>query len=213
MAVSAVVIHPCAKAVLISAAVAYTTRNKDYLSILGWLKTVDEEKHRKELVAGDLASFAITGGYSTSCTVVYTHTMHLEYKSAVDRLGDQNVSRTDAVYEQGFFATPWKTAKQVLEHLPQVSAKIQLVGSELISPRSCLVSGQHGDQSDGPNPLQLYSLYRARQRASHLPCTMCTGKTEPCDGRSGLSARCTRRDLLRIRWSMAPSHSRSILRK
>ena len=40
---------------------AVGTQNKDYIKMCGWRKAVTEEEHRKELVAGNLADYAVRG--------------------------------------------------------------------------------------------------------------------------------------------------------
>ena len=40
------------------------TNNADYLKVQGWKQAVGNESHRKDLVAGNLAEFAISGDYS-----------------------------------------------------------------------------------------------------------------------------------------------------
>ena len=99
---------------------AWTTKNKDYLKLRGWSKAVTTEKHRKELVAGDLANFAIAG-VSECVRENYPSDVHLsEYKGASDRLGDDNVSWMDATVFRGFISDRWSAAKRIFAHLPQV---------------------------------------------------------------------------------------------
>ncbi|KAI0353204.1 P-loop containing nucleoside triphosphate hydrolase protein [Trametes cingulata] len=50
---------------------AATTSNKDYLKLHGWLRAVKDVKHRKELVAGNLAEYAVN-----------------EFETASERVGD-----------------------------------------------------------------------------------------------------------------------------
>ncbi|KAI0363046.1 P-loop containing nucleoside triphosphate hydrolase protein [Pilatotrama ljubarskyi] len=50
---------------------AATTTNKDYLKLHGWLRAMKEVTHRKEIVAGNLAEYAVS-----------------EYESASERVGD-----------------------------------------------------------------------------------------------------------------------------
>ena len=45
---------------------AMTTKDKDYVKMIGWRKVVREPEHRKELVAGNLANFAISGMFILS---------------------------------------------------------------------------------------------------------------------------------------------------
>ena len=49
---------------------AVGTLNKDYIKMCGWRKAVTEEEHRKELVAGNLADYAVRGECQrTSCDI------------------------------------------------------------------------------------------------------------------------------------------------
>ena len=42
-------------------ACATTTRNSDYKKMKGWQSVVQDSEHRKELVAGNLAKYAVSG--------------------------------------------------------------------------------------------------------------------------------------------------------
>ena len=106
-------------------AFAFATKSKDFFKIQAWVDVVTEKKHRQELVAGDLASFAISGatcGYASLKN--FTLTFSPEYKGAATRLGEDNVDWNEAVNLNSFL--PWGTVNTILQHLPQVCVLIVL---------------------------------------------------------------------------------------
>ncbi|KAH9941850.1 HlyB/MsbA family ABC transporter [Epithele typhae] len=88
------------------------TDNQDYLKIAGWKATVQSQKHRKEIVAGDLAEFAIS-----------------EYTSASDRLGDgyrdfMEIQRTVG-FHAGSGSAFWTHFQNGFSYLPQLAFAIR----------------------------------------------------------------------------------------
>ena len=99
-----------------------TTRNVDYLKVEGWKRAVQGGSHRQEIVAGDLATFAITG---KCCRIgwerLYSKLL-LEYTEASDRLGD-NYAGIHHVHRMVIEAqTSWKSmmTNSIFANLPQV---------------------------------------------------------------------------------------------
>ncbi|PIL30024.1 ATP-binding cassette transporter [Ganoderma sinense ZZ0214-1] len=103
-------------------AYAATTRNIDYKRKRGWEMVVQRTDHRKELVAGNLAEYAIA-----------------EYTRASDSLGDENVDWTE-IYRQeldkaspsllGYFnrwILPHLTEVKNPTRLPEFMARLNLV--------------------------------------------------------------------------------------
>ncbi len=73
---------------------AVNTQNMDYVKMCGWRKAVKQEKHRKEIVAGNLAEYAISGeplpSSRSSFFVVPDIIPIAEFKTVTDRLGDDD---------------------------------------------------------------------------------------------------------------------------
>ena len=100
-------------------AFAFATKSKDFFKIQAWVNVVTEKKHRQELVAGDLASFAISGATRRYASLKnFTLTFNPEYKGAATRLGDDNVHWSEAVNRDSFLL--WGTVNTILQHVPQV---------------------------------------------------------------------------------------------
>ncbi|KAI0716185.1 P-loop containing nucleoside triphosphate hydrolase protein [Cerioporus squamosus] len=92
-----------------SVATAYVvnTRNKDYVKMCGWKKAVKEEKHRKELVAGNLAEYATS-----------------EFKAITEKLGDDDRTWYEISWTKAANVSAWGVVKGVLAHLPQIAFTI-----------------------------------------------------------------------------------------
>ena len=107
-------------------AFAFATKSKDFFKLQAWVDVVTEKKHRQELVAGDLASFAISGATCGCASLTnFILTFNPEYKDAAKRLGDDNVDWNEAVNLNSFL--PWATVNTILQHVPQVCTPQVLV--------------------------------------------------------------------------------------
>ncbi|KAI0716191.1 P-loop containing nucleoside triphosphate hydrolase protein [Cerioporus squamosus] len=91
----------------VATASAVNTRNKDYVKMCGWKKAVKQEKHRKELVAGNL------GEYATS-----------EFKAVTETLGDDDRTWNEIVWTKDSTLSAWGIVKDVFAHLPQIAFTI-----------------------------------------------------------------------------------------
>ncbi|TFK85027.1 HlyB/MsbA family ABC transporter [Polyporus arcularius HHB13444] len=99
-------------------AYAITTKNQNYLRLRGWKVAVKQQKHRKEMVAGNLSEFAVS-----------------EYNNALEVLGDDGKSwgdeddveqTTDAM---GLF-------REFLAHVPQIAFTVMAFKNPANMPAS-----------------------------------------------------------------------------
>ncbi|RPD56236.1 HlyB/MsbA family ABC transporter [Lentinus tigrinus ALCF2SS1-7] len=81
---------------------AITTKNQAFLKLHGWKATVKRQKHRKELVAGNLFQFAVS-----------------EYKHATEVLGEDGESGDEVEYDPGTDAMG--LLREFLAHVPQIA--------------------------------------------------------------------------------------------
>ncbi|RPD56246.1 P-loop containing nucleoside triphosphate hydrolase protein [Lentinus tigrinus ALCF2SS1-7] len=112
------------KVFAVATAWAVRTRNKDYVKMCGWKKAIRQEKHRKEIVAGNLV------GYATS-----------EFKAVTDRLGDDNRTWYEVSRSQDAHINAWTIVKDVFAHLPQIAFTISAFRRPANMPESLAALG------------------------------------------------------------------------
>ncbi|TFK83989.1 P-loop containing nucleoside triphosphate hydrolase protein [Polyporus arcularius HHB13444] len=103
---------------------AVNTQNKDYVKMCGWRKAVKQEKHRKELVAGNLAEYATS-----------------EFKAVTDRLGDDDQTWYEIVWSKDANVSAWSVVKDVFAHLPQIAFTISAFRRPASMPESLAALG------------------------------------------------------------------------
>ncbi|KAM5536356.1 hypothetical protein V8D89_009954 [Ganoderma adspersum] len=95
----------------VDTACAATTKNVDYKRMNGWEVIVQRPEHRKELVAGNLAEYAIA-----------------EYTRASDSLGDDNLSWRDIYNQQRGSRSLFRYFNRwILAHLTEITFAIRAV--------------------------------------------------------------------------------------
>ncbi|RPD56250.1 HlyB/MsbA family ABC transporter [Lentinus tigrinus ALCF2SS1-7] len=108
----------------VATAWAVNTRNKDYVKMCGWRKVIKHEKHRKELVAGNLA------GYAAS-----------EFKAVTDRLGDDDRTWYELEWCKDAHISAWTIVRDVFAHLPQIAFTVSAFRRPANMPESLAALG------------------------------------------------------------------------
>ncbi|KAI0757787.1 HlyB/MsbA family ABC transporter [Daedaleopsis nitida] len=94
---------------------ACSTSNLDYMKMLGWKAAIKQQKHRKEIVAGNLTEYATQ-----------------QYQEATERVGDDDTNWTEVLWSTR--SDWWGDFQEVLTHLPQVVFTLHAIQNPLHMP-------------------------------------------------------------------------------